>query len=360
MEQIKNNKPLILLLLIGAVFFFLKYVTPLIAPVLIAMLFVTIFGNTLKKMQDKFHIHRQVGAVILLFIATLVVVVIVWVLFSWIVGSLPGWIDKLDLIEQEITVIVHTGCEVVGRALRVDNIYLEETILGRLQEGLDYFRLQVIPGMLSQSFIYIKIVGVIGGFLITFIITTVLLAKDYDDIMNRMLEREECHVFLEVICGIIRYIATFVKAQLIIMSIVGGVAAVVLSVFGISQGALWGILAGIMDALPFIGTGIVLFPLALVQLLNGYYGKAIVCILLYVAAIFLRETLEPRLIGKRMGISPVAVIVSLYAGIRLFGVWGIIKGPLGFIIIYEAYMSIQRRIHSEKEMSTETMSSLVD
>jgi putative membrane protein (TIGR04086 family) len=64
--------------------------------------------------------------------------------------------------------------------------------------------------------------------------------------MNRLLEREECHVFLEIICGIIRYIATYVKAQVIIMSIIGVFTASALGVSGIRNGILWGLLAGVL------------------------------------------------------------------------------------------------------------------
>ena len=74
LEKIKTKKPWILLLLTGAVYFFLEYITPLIAPILIAMLFVTIFGPLLKKMQRKFRIHRQIGAVLLLLVAGAVLV----------------------------------------------------------------------------------------------------------------------------------------------------------------------------------------------------------------------------------------------------------------------------------------------
>lgn len=151
-------------------------------------------------------------------------------------------------------------------------------------------------------------------------------------------------MILEVICGIIRYIATFVKAQLIIIGIMAAVAALTLGFSGIRHGVLWGILAGFLDALPFVGTGIVLIPLALVQIFYGYYGRAVVCIVLYLACIFLRELLEPRLIGRRIGVTPIAVLASLYAGIQLFGVWGIIKGPLGFVMIYETYRSLRKRL----------------
>ena len=70
MEKVKNSKIGILLLLTGAVYFFLRYLSPLVAPVLVAMLFVTMFGSTLKKLQGKLHIHRQVGAIILLLLAS--------------------------------------------------------------------------------------------------------------------------------------------------------------------------------------------------------------------------------------------------------------------------------------------------
>ena len=348
-EKIKNSKIGILLLLTGAVYFFLKYISPLVAPALVAMLFVTIFGPLLKKIQAKTHIHRQLGAVVLLLLALVLVVGLVWILCSWIAGSLPEWVQNLEVIEDDITIIVHRGSEMVGRAIGMDAIYLEQTIMDRILEGMDYIQMEALPGMLSQSLVYVKVFAAFGGFLVTFIIAAVLLAKDYDDIMNRLLDREECHVLLEVICGVIRYIATFVKAQGIIMSIIAAVAAFTLTVLGIQHGVLWGILAGLMDVLPFVGTGIVLIPLAFMQLFSGHYGIAIACAFLYVVCIFLRELLEPKLIGKKIGVTPIAVLISLYAGIQLFGVWGIIKGPLGFVLIYQTYMSLQKRWWQKEE-----------
>lgn len=343
LENIKQRKMFILLLLTGAVYFFLKYITPLIAPVLTAMLFVTIFGPLLKKIQKKTHIHRQLGAVVLLLLATVAVVVLVWILFSWIVGSLPEWTKSMESFEKDITMVVHRGCHTVGQAIGVDEVYLEQTIMDYILGGMDYLQTEALSGMLSQSLVYVKLLAALGGFLITFVIASVLLAKDYDDIMNRMLDHEECHVLLEVICGVIRYIATFIKAQLIIMIIIAVVASAALAVLGISHGALWGILAGILDVLPFVGTGIVLIPIALSQFFYGQYGNAVMCVVLYVGCIFLRELLEPRLIGKKIGVSPIAVLLSLYAGIQLFGVWGIIKGPLGFVTIYQTYTSLNKR-----------------
>ncbi|MDE7112897.1 MAG: AI-2E family transporter, partial [Acetatifactor sp.] len=248
---------------------------------------------------------------------------------------------------------VHNCCETVERLVGVDGLYLENTILNGIEDGMSALREHAVPGVVSQSLEYAKVLGVLGGFLVTFLIATVLLAKDYDDIMNQLLDREDCHMLLEVICGVIRYIATFVKAQAVIMAVIGLTGAVTLGLARIHNGVLWGILAGLLDALPFVGTGIVLMPLAVAQLVQGSYGKAVVCVLLYLTCIFLREMLEPKLIGRRMGVPPIAVLLSLYMGIQLFGVWGIVKGPLGFVLIRESYLSIKRAERSRRELQDE-------
>ena len=343
-DKILKNRLVILLLLTGAVYFFLRAIAPLTAPVLVAMLFVTIFGPLLQRLQSRLRIHRQVGAVLILSVACVILAILMWVLFSWVVGSLPDWTGGLDSLENNIAVALHGICNTVGKAIGIDSTYLEETILWRIQEGVDYVQQKLLPGMLVQSLEYAKALAAFGGFMIVFLIATVLLAKDYDDIMNRLLDREEYHVFLEIICGIIRYIATYVKAQFIIMSIVGGLAALVLGIGGIRHGFLWGLLAGLLDAFPFIGTGVVLVPLGIQQIVYGRYGVAVTCLLLYFACVFIRQLLEPRLIGKRIGVPPIAILLSLYAGIQLFGLWGIVEGPLGFVIIYQSYICLERRL----------------
>lgn len=343
LERIKRSKTITLLLTVAVVYFFLQYLTPLFSPILSAMLFVTIFGPLLKKLQTRLHIHRQLGAVLLLLLGGSVLAILIWVLFSWIVGSLPEWVGQLESVEQELEELIQKGSTSIGQTLGIDGDYLKSTLLARLDEWMDYLQTEGAAGMLSGSLQYLKKIALFGGFLVTFIIAAVLLAKDYDRIMNNLLDREEFHVLLEVICGVIRYIATFVKAQVVIMSVISLAAGLVLSISGIRQGVLWGMLAGLLDALPFIGTGIVLMPLALAQLFQGNYGRALVCLALYGGCAFLREMLEPRLIGKRMGVSPIAVLAAVYAGIRLFGVWGIIKGPLGFVIIRQGWQSLQKR-----------------
>lgn len=348
-EKMKQQPVLTLLLIVGAVYFLLQYVIPLIAPIFAGMLFVTMCGPFLKKMQERFRIHRQVGTVVLLLLALGIMGILLWILFSWIAGSLPKLTGLLDLWEGRLSVRVERICEGVGRAIGMDSTYLEERLLAQLEQGVDYLQEETFPGMVSLSYAYLKKTLAAGAFLVTFLIAAVLLAKDYDRIMNGLLEREDCHVLLEVICGLIRYLATFVKAQLLIMGAIGTLSAVVLGFTGIPNGVLWGILAGFLDVLPFVGTGVVLVPLALGQFLGGSVGTGVICLVLYGGCAFLRELLEPRLIGRQIGIPALAVLVSVYGGVRLFGFWGILKGPLGMIIILQVYRSLRKRGEETKQ-----------
>ncbi|MBO4290438.1 MAG: AI-2E family transporter, partial [Lachnospiraceae bacterium] len=50
----------------------------------------------------------------------------------------------------------------------------------------------------------------------------------------------------------------------------------------------------------------------------------------------------PRLIGRKIGVRPIFVLISLYAGIRLFGMSGILKGPLGFLIVWEIWKASEK------------------
>ncbi len=358
MRKVWKESPYITLLgIIGVVYFFLQYIVPLVAPILVAMLFVTMFGPRLKRIQEKLHVHRQIGAVLLLLAFGAVILLLLWCLITWVVGSLPQWVNGLDGLWDSLLDSVERLCNMGSRLTGMDTEHLKELLLERIQVGADYVENHALPGLLSGSLRYVKTIASISGFLLIFTISTIFLAKDYDSIMNKMLNRQECHIALEAICGIIRYIATVVKANLLIMSLIGSICALVLTLLRIPSGVFWGILAGFLDAFPFLGTGIVLVPLAVMQLLGGNYVTGVLVLGLYVVCIFTRELLEPRLIGGKIGIPPLAVLTAVYAGIQLFGIVGIIKGPLGFILVQQIYLSLQKQgfwEQTEKEPEDES------
>ena len=216
---------------------------------------------------------------------------------------------------------------------------------------VENFQMQIVPGIIGESWVYVRQILSIIAVLAVTMIATVLMARDYDAILSRMGAQKESRMVLEVVLKVIRYIATFIKAQVLIMLSIGSVCVVILFLAGVKNGIFFGVLAGILDALPFIGTGIVLMPLAVWQLLQGYYWKALFCVLAYIISALLREFMEPKLIGKRVGLYPIAILIAIYAGLKLFGIWGIVKGPVGLVMIQQAYKVYRRYVDGGRQMN---------
>lgn len=342
-DKIKNNKYMTLLLIVGAVYFFLKFICPLVAPVLIAVLFLISANPVLDKLQKKTRIRKNFWAAVWLLVVCLMIGAVLWLSGSLFIHRIPEWIRQMDVVENQFCCFVRMCCETVETRFGVDAVSMENMILEQVTVFIDKLQLQVFPGMLEKSIEYAKNLMSMAGFLVAMVIATVLLAKDYDKIMAKIQEQEEFRVVLKLAEGVIQYIVIFVKAQIVIMILIGVTIGTVLFCFQIGNGILVGAAAGFLDVLPFIGTGVVLIPMALWQLINGFYGKAAVCVILYVVCILIRECLEPKLIGEKIGVYPIAVLISVYAGLRLFGIWGIFKGPLGFVMIEQAYRTLRGR-----------------
>jgi predicted PurR-regulated permease PerM len=96
----------------------------------------------------------------------------------------------------------------------------------------------------------------------------------------------------------------------------------------IRHGILWAGLIAILDALPVLGTGIVLVPWSVVAFAQGEPVLAVGLLSTYAVAAVLRSVLEPKLVGRQLGLDPLVTLVALYAGFRLWGIGGMILAPL--------------------------------
>lgn len=89
----------------------------------------------------------------------------------------------------------------------------------------------------------------------------------------------------------------------------------------------------VIDALPVFGIGLALIPWALVSLLMGNYRRAIMLALTYATVNLVRSCLEPRLLGRQMGLHPAATLIAVYAGSRIAGVGGMILFPILLMLL---------------------------
>ncbi len=91
---------------------------------------------------------------------------------------------------------------------------------------------------------------------------------------------------------------------------------------------VWAFVTALVDAIPVLGTGTVLLPWSLVLLVQGEPVRAAGMVGIYLATFLSRSTLEPRLVGKQLGIDPLMTLLALYAGYQLWGFGGILLSPL--------------------------------
>lgn len=118
------------------------------------------------------------------------------------------------------------------------------------------------------------------------------------------------------------------KAQLKLMALCYGVVAVGLYIIGIKNGFFIGALVALVDAVPMLGTGTVMLPWALFQFLQGEAYKGVGLCLIFAIAFVLRAFLEPKLVGKQMGLDPLGALVAIYLGFRIWGIFGMLLFPV--------------------------------
>lgn len=328
---------------VAGVYLGFKYLSPLVTPFLFAFVFVALLHPWLQRMQDKFHIKKGFLTAGVLLLLCITLGISVWGLLVFAFRKLGGLLGQIDMFEKTFCVFLGNCCEGMEQHFGMDGDGMERYILERVNIFIENFQVQVVPKIMNRSVSYVKNIAGVVSFLAIMIIAAVLLAKDYTQIMAKLHNKKELEWVFEIGKKILKHVGTFVKAQLIILCIISLICGAVLFLAGIEGGILLGLVTGFMDMLPFIGTGLILMPLAFWQIINGYYAKAVICVILYVICAITREFLEPKLIGKKMGVFPVIILFSVYAGVKLFGIFGIVKGPLAMITIFELYLYMKER-----------------
>lgn len=91
---------------------------------------------------------------------------------------------------------------------------------------------------------------------------------------------------------------------------------------------LWALAVSLVDAMPILGSGTILIPWSLVSFLQGETARGIGLLGVYAAAALIRSVLEPKLVGKQLGLDPLLTLTALYAGYRIWGIGGMILAPM--------------------------------
>lgn len=151
----------------------------------------------------------------------------------------------------------------------------------------------------------------------------------------RRLPREKLRPVLESVKRIRGIIFGYLAAQLKLSSVTFSLLLLGFLVLKLPYAPLWALGVCLVDAFPVLGTGTVLLPWALLSALQGNTAQALGLGGIYVIVCVTRSVLEPKLLGKQLGLDPLATLVSMYAGYRLFGLAGMIFAPMAIVTILQ-------------------------
>lgn len=322
---------------IAGVFLTMKYAVPVMLPFLFGWLLALAILPAARWLADrkfcrKLHFTEGgIGAVLILLLAVGGILGIMWLLQA-LSAQIGRLIAFYPVIKKEVCLMISQCCRQV-----------EYTVGIPARESSQYIYMQL--GNLGSSFFdgsqsmetavdsMKKCVVVVGG-LVLCVVSAVLILQEHGEWKARFSSWPVCVKIRKLFRDLKSGIAEYFKAQIKIMGIITLLCIAGLFLLGTPHFIPAGLALGLLDALPVLGTGTFLVPAALVLALRGNAVGAIGCIALYLVTSCVRQFLEPRLIGKKVGVSPLLVLLSVYLGLFLYGGAGFLLGPLSALVIY--------------------------
>ncbi len=129
-----------------------------------------------------------------------------------------------------------------------------------------------------------------------------------------------------------RLVGGYFLAQFKIMGVVALLLIAGFLILRIPYAVIWALLIAFLDFLPVFGTGTVLIPWALIEVVNGRFYMAAGLAACWLITQAVRQMIQPKVVGDSMGLNPLLTLFFLYLGFRFSGIGGMILAvPVGMI-----------------------------
>ena len=163
------------------------------------------------------------------------------------------------------------------------------------------------------------------------LIATVFIAVDFDRIKNfirRNLSEKTLRIAVNVRTSFLEMVWQFLKSYFIIFCITTVEISLGLFIIGVEKPVLIALIIAVLDAFPIVGSGLVLLPWAGAMLITGSYVRGLGLLAVYTFVAVFRQIIEPRIVGKHVGLRPLVTLICMYVGTKLFGGMGLFALPI--------------------------------
>lgn len=323
-------------------FLFIKYLLKPLAPFLIALAIVMIVQPLAKIISKKLKITKKALSVILVILCYLLIAGILALIIAGIVSMVVDWAEMLpdyfaNSIQPAIDSFVNNILHKLNRINPEFGLAAEETmpeVMQTLSGSVMDFSMKILTW---ASDIGTKLPGFLLATVIC-IISSVFLALDYDHISDAFLKlmpgrARKVMITAKRALGVI--VGKYLKSYAIILLMTFAEIFVGLLMIGISDAAAIAALVAVFDILPIVGSGLILAPWAIICFIQSKVALGIGLAILWAVVIVVRQFAEPKIVGKQVGMHPLAALACLWIGLKIGGGLGMFALPIGLLIILE-------------------------
>jgi len=324
-----------------ACFLFFRYLFPIFLPFLFGWLLSLMFIPLVDKLE-KYHIPRWIGAMLGIVLLISVLGFLGYFAGSQLSDQLHNLINAmpfyLEKIEEGLTLFWGRVDELlIGLPDVVTNV------TGYLQDELFSILFSLAQGSGSVSAIT-AVPKVILGFFIT-IFSAYFLTKDKEPIRLAYTAHVEplLGVSLEATKkDLVASLWGYVKTQLILMVFIFLICIIGLYILHSPYALLISVSIAVIDAVPFFGSGFILWPGAVLNIVLGNTSLGIGYLVIYGIVQAARQLMQPKILGSQLGMHPLLTLFSMYFGYKCIGFWGLILGPI-IAVILRAILRIRQQ-----------------
>ncbi|MDG5788323.1 sporulation integral membrane protein YtvI [Evansella sp. AB-P1] len=324
------------IILIGLLAYF---ILPVSVPIITALITALFLAPAVTILIQRLKLSRSISVFIVFIAFLILLVVIAYFLLTKAITQLAGFVENLPGTINEIYIawnnfLNNLRVQMPQYSEIVDDIDTQVTnTFFTLRENMA--NIDIIGHVTS---ILVKIPAYIVSLLV-YLISLYLFLLELPRLKTKLLGymTEKTADKVKFMSSRLSYVIFgFFKAQFLVSVIIFIVTFIGLLIIAPEVAFIMSIIIWVIDFIPIIGSIAVLAPWALYYLVAGNPAMGIQLLVLAAILLTIRRTVEPKVMGHHIGLSPLATLISLYIGLQLLGILGFILGPLIVILFTSA------------------------
>ncbi len=324
------------------VFVVLKFLLPTLIPFLLAFLIVWLLRKPAKWVGQRLHLPQKHVSLAFLVLFYVLLFGSVSLLGMELVTLIKEAVPKLpSFYRNELVPVFKVAYQFAEQTLE----RFDPAIVAALGETMGELSASIEQGLTTLSLAVVSWVSDAAMGVPSFIIAVILmitssffLASDYDRVMGflyKSLPEKGKNRLREVWHKIASSLWIYIRSYTLLLIVTFTELFIGLHLLRVPYAGIIAAGIAIFDLMPILGTGGVLIPWIVTAAVIGSYGMALGVGLLYIVITMVRNYLEPKLVGKQIGLHPLATLMALFVGSQLFGLAGLFGFPVALSVIVQ-------------------------